>query len=120
MRPRFAVLLLAAGVAGLAAAGATAQTTQTPRRVSLRLGSTPWSPFTNAPGKPRYAIDLVEAALRRLDISNETTIVPEGTLTSALLEGKFDGSPALWRDPERESKLVYSKPYLENRLVLVA
>ena len=50
----------------------------------------------------------------------ETAIVPEGTLTAALLEGRFDGSPALWRDPEREAKLVYSKPYLENRLVLVA
>jgi polar amino acid transport system substrate-binding protein len=36
------------------------------------------------------------------------------------MEGRFDGSPAVWRDPERETKLVYSKPYLENRLVLVA
>ena len=121
MRPRFSVLLLAVGVTGLAATGATAQTTQTTsKRAALRLGSTPWSPFTNAPGKPRYAIDLVEAALKRLDISTETVIVPEGTLTAALLEGRFDGSPALWRDPEREAKLIYSKPYLENRLVLVA
>ena len=121
MRPRFGVLLLAVVAIGLVATGATAQTTQTTAKpAALHLGSTPWSPFTNAPGKPRYAIDLVEAALRRLDISSETTVVPEGTLTAALLEGRFDGSPALWRDPERESKLVYSKPYLENRLVLVA
>ncbi len=121
MRPRFGVLLLAVGAIALVATGAPAQTTQTAaRRASLHLGSTPWSPFTNAPGKPRYAIDLVEAALRRLDISTETTVVPEGTLTAALLEGRFHGSPALWRDPEREAKLVYSKPYLENRLVLVA
>ena len=40
-------------------------------------------------------------------------------LTPALLEGRLDGSPALWRDPAREAKLFYSKPYLENRLVLV-
>ena len=71
-------------------------------------------------GKPRFAVDLVHAALERLGISEETTIVPEGTLTPALLQGKFDGSPALWRDTEREESLVYSKPYLENRLVLVA
>src|SRR4029453_1882421 len=90
------------------------------RRGALNLGSTPWSPLTNAPGKPRYAIDLVTAALKRLDLSSDTVIVPEGTLTAALLEGKFDGSPALGRDKEREAKLVYSKPYLENRLVLVA
>jgi ABC-type amino acid transport substrate-binding protein len=124
MRPRFGVLLLAVGAIGLVATGATAQTAQTTqttsKRAALHLGSTPWSPFTDAPGKARYAIDLVEAALRRLDISTETTVVPEGTLTAALLEGRFDGSPALWRDPEREAKLVYSKPYLENRLVLVA
>ena len=121
MRPRFGVFLLAVVATGLLATGATAQTTQTTSKpAALHLGSTPWSPFTNAPDKPRYAIDLVEAALKRLGISAETAIVPEGTLTSALLEGKFDGSPALWRDPERESKLVYSKPYLENRLVLVA
>ena len=121
MRPRFGVLLLAVVATGLVATGATAQTTQTTARPpALHLGSTPWSPFTNAPGQPRYATDLVEAALRRLGISAETAVVPEGTLTSALLEGRFDGSPALWRDPEREAKLVYSKPYLENRLVLVA
>ncbi len=120
MRPRFGMLVLAVLATGLAR-GATAQTAQaTSKPAALHLGSTPWSPFTNAPGKPRYAIDLVEAALKRLGISAETAIVPEGSLTSALLEGRFDGSPALWRDPEREAKLVYSKPYLENQLVLVA
>jgi polar amino acid transport system substrate-binding protein len=122
MSPRFGVLLLAVVATGLLATGATAQSTQTTaaRPAALHLASTPWSPFTNAPGKPRYATDLVEAALRRLGLSAETAVVPEGTLTAALLEGRFDGSPALWRDPEREAKLVYSKPYLENRLVLVA
>jgi len=120
MKPRFGVLLLAVGATGLMATAAMAQTQTPSKPVALHLGSTPWSPFTNAAGKPRYAIDLVEAALKRLGLSAETAIVPEGTLTSALLEGRFDGSPALWRDPEREAKLVYSKPYLENRLVLVA
>jgi polar amino acid transport system substrate-binding protein len=121
MKPRLGVLFLAVAATGLFAPGATAQTTQAAAKpAALHLGSTPWSPFTNAPGKPRYATDLVEAALKRIGLTAETAVVPEGTLTAALMEGKFDGSPALWRDPERESKLVYSKPYLENRLVLVA
>lgn len=30
-----------------------------------------------------------------------------------------DGSPALWRSNEREAYLLYSDPYLQNRLVLV-
>ena len=123
MRLRFHRLLLAVAATTLAARDVPAQppaTAEATRRVALNLGSTPWSPFTNAPGKPRYAIDLVTAALKRLGLTSDTAIVPEGTLTKALLEGRFDGSPALWRDKEREAKLVYSKPYLENRLVLVA
>jgi len=85
----------------------------------LRLVSTPWSPFTNAAGQPRFASDLVDEALRRIDVTAETTIVSPGQLTPVLLEGRFDGSAALWRDAERERVLLYSKPYLENRLVLV-
>jgi len=121
MPPRFhrllpVVVTMAMGTSAQAATPAASPAS----RVALHLGSTPWSPFTNAPGKPRYAIELVEAALKRLGLSSDTAIVPEGTLTPALLQGKFDGSPALWRDKEREAKLVYSKPYLENQLVLVA
>jgi polar amino acid transport system substrate-binding protein len=86
---------------------------------TLHLGSTPWSPFTNGPGQARFAIDLVHMALHRVGITADTAIVAEGKLTPALLERRFDGSPALWRDDEREKSLVYSRPYLENRLVLV-
>jgi polar amino acid transport system substrate-binding protein len=109
---RIRVLLTALGIAALSAGGA-AQTTQ------LHLASTPWSPFTNPPGQARYAIDLVHAALERLGIKADSTIVADGTLTAALLEGRFDGSAALWRDEEREQALLYSQPYLQNRLVLV-
>jgi polar amino acid transport system substrate-binding protein len=85
----------------------------------LRLVSTPWTPFTDGPGKPRFAVDLVHAALERAGIASDTTIVDEGKLTSSLLNGEFDGSPALWKDDERVKTLVFSQPYLENRLVLV-
>jgi polar amino acid transport system substrate-binding protein len=120
MTTRRRALLLAIGAAVLAAPGAAAQPTPAPAtRAALHLGSTPWSPFTNEPGKPRYATELVDAALRRLGITADTAIVPDGALTPALLEGRLDGSAALWRDPAREAKLFYSKPYLENRLVLV-
>ena len=85
----------------------------------LHLASTPWPPFTNTPGKARFALDLVDAALTRIGVKADTTIVDERELTPALLSGKFDGSAALWRDAEREQKLLYSRPYLQNRLVLV-
>ena len=85
----------------------------------LQLASTPWSPFTNAPGQPRFALDLVEMALERVGIIAETVIVDEARLTPSLLSGEFDGSAALWKATERERVLLYSQPYFQNRLSLV-
>jgi polar amino acid transport system substrate-binding protein len=85
----------------------------------LTLVSTAWPPFTNAPGQPRFALDLVEAALGRIGVSARTAIVSAAEFTPALLGDRFDGSAAAWKDPDREQVLVFSQPYLENRLVLV-
>jgi ABC-type amino acid transport substrate-binding protein len=85
----------------------------------LRLVSTAWPPFTNRPLQPRFALDLVEDALRRINLTATTTIVSASEFTPALLSGRFDGSGAAWKDPERERVLIFSQPYLENRLVLV-
>jgi polar amino acid transport system substrate-binding protein len=86
----------------------------------LRLVSTAWPPFTNDPGQPRFAIDLVEAGLGRAGVEATTTIVDAAQFTTALLGGDFDGSAAAWKDAERERTLLFSEPYLENRLILVA
>jgi polar amino acid transport system substrate-binding protein len=100
---------------------ATAPTPQSPsaQAAPLRLVSTPWPPFTNEPGQPRFALDLVEAALGRIGLTAKTTIVEPARFTPALLSNTFDGSAAAWKDAERERVLVFSQPYLENRLILV-
>jgi polar amino acid transport system substrate-binding protein len=85
----------------------------------LKLVSTAWPPFTNASGQARFALDLVEQALGRVGLTSNTTIVGAPDFTSALLAGEYDGSAAAWKDPDRERVLVFSQPYLENRLVLV-
>src|SRR6185436_13555413 len=85
----------------------------------LRLVSTAWPPFTNAPRQPRFALDLVEDALRRINLTARTVIVSASQFTPSLVSGLFDGSGAAWKDPERERALIFSQPYLENRLVLV-
>jgi polar amino acid transport system substrate-binding protein len=114
-RPRWAALaaivLVAFAAVSLVVSAQTAP---------LRLVSTAWPPFTNPPGQPRFALDLVEAALGRISLSAKTTIVGAGQFTPAILTGPFDGSAAAWKDPERERVLLFSQPYLENRLVLVA
>lgn len=85
----------------------------------LALVSTAWPPFTNSAGQPRFALDLVENALGRIGLSAKTTIVSAAQFTPSLLTGPFDGSAAVWKDAERERVLLFSQPYVQNRLVLV-
>jgi len=101
-------VLVCAAVSLMAAA-------QTP----LTLVSTAWPPFTNVPGQPRFALDLVEAAFGRIGVTGRTMIVDAAQFTSTLLGSATDGSAAAWRDAERERVLIFSQPYLENRLVLI-
>ena len=108
---RFCLRLFLISIA--ASLAVSAQTKQ------LRLVSTAWPPFTNPPGQPRFALDLVEAALGRLGLASNTTIVDAAKFTPSLLGDQFDGSAAAWKDPERERVLLFSQPYLENRLILV-
>lgn len=100
----------------IAIAAVAALSAQSP---PLRLVSTIWPPFTSPPGQPRFALDLVEHALSRIDVKTDITYVQNSEYTPALISGPYDGSGAAWRDSQREAVLLYSAPYLENRLVLV-
>ena len=86
----------------------------------LRLVSTIWPPFTGPGGQTRIALDLVENALGRIGVKADFTYVSNAEYTPALIGTEYDGSGAAWRDKKREEVLLYSEPYLENRLVLVA
>jgi len=87
---------------------------------ALRLGSDVWPPFTDNPGSPRVAIELVQTALKRAGVETDAIIRADFTdVIAEIRDGELDGSAALWRSPDREKFLIYSKPYLENRLVLV-
>src|SRR3954451_13087863 len=100
------------------ALGAASLSGQSPP-APLRLVSTAWPPFTNEPGQPRFALDLVEEAFKRLGFSATTTIVEPARFAAAVLSDMYDGSAAAWKNPERERLLLFSQPYLENRLVLI-
>lgn len=90
------------------------------RQAVLELGSDVWPPFTDLPNQRRIAIDLVQEALQRAGIRATTRILDDfEQVTRELREGTLDGSAALWLDPDRERLLLFSKPYLENRLVLL-
>ncbi len=86
----------------------------------MRLASGTWSPFTDKPENPHHAIDIVQEALKRAGHEAEGTIVHPQELMVALEKGEFDGSEALWITEERLEYMLYSRPYLENRLILLA
>jgi ABC-type amino acid transport substrate-binding protein len=90
-----------------------------PPRAPLRLFGDEWPPFTDAEGKPREAIDLVESALLRSGVRSQYTIMNWHEAEQLLEKGHLDGAAAMWKSPEREKYLLFSKPYLENRLILV-
>ena len=109
--------LLTAVICSMVGAGTILTSAQGAR--SLRFVSPERPPFSDVAGKPRFALDLVEAALERIKVNATTTIVPPNQYGKALLSGPFDGTAVGWRDSERERALMFSDPYLENRLILV-
>jgi len=85
----------------------------------LHLASDVWPPFTGEAGGARVAFELVNTALERARIDTTTAIVDWKEVEAGIRQGRFDGTAAMWRTEKREENLVFSEPYLENRLVLV-
>jgi hypothetical protein len=84
------------------------------------LATSEWAPYTGGPESPRIAQRLVRDALvaAGYDARFETyDVLAEAE--ARLVAGVVDGSPALWKSPEREARLLFSQPYLVNRLVVV-
>ncbi len=87
---------------------------------TLRLASDVWPPFTDVDGKARVAIDLVHEALRRTGVAASSEVRTNfRDVVEALQSGEVDGTAALWHSSERAAFLLFSRPYLENRLILV-
>lgn len=90
-----------------------AQTTE------LKLISDVWPPFTNVETEDSFATDLVKEALNRINIQVTIEITEFSNIITDINSGKFEGSAALWLTEERERNYIFSKPYLQNQLILV-
>ena len=86
---------------------------------TLNLSSDIWPPFTNVEGEKAISLDIVKEALDRIDITVKYNIQDSVEIMSAINEGVYDGSAALWISEERKGELVFSEPYLQNQLILV-
>ena len=89
------------------------------QQVNLKLVSDTWPPFTGDQPGSAVASDLVREALNRIEVASGTTIMDFSEAMRGIESGTYDGSAALWKTPEREEFLIFSRPYLENRLILV-
>ncbi|WP_019671012.1 substrate-binding periplasmic protein [Eudoraea adriatica] len=85
----------------------------------IKLASDIYPPFTDVDSEKGFALELVKEALKRGDVQTEQTITGFSKVMDGINTGIYDGSAALWKTEDRENYLLYSEPYLENRLVLV-
>ncbi len=115
-RPRPWSRMLVLCFAAMLAVAATPAAADDP--VELHLGSDEWPPFTGGPESERAATELVQTALERIGIEATTTIAEWKTIEAQIRRGDLDGSAAMWRSAQREKELLFSAPYLENRLIL--
>lgn len=90
-----------------------------PQNQELKLASDEFPPFTDRAGQKSFALELVGEALERGNVKSHTDIVLFEQVLDGIDSGTYDGSAALWKSEDRETYLLYSDPYLENRLVLV-
>lgn len=86
----------------------------------LKLGSDVWPPFTNSPGEPAFANEIVKEALNRNKVAIDQRTMEFDMVVRAIENHALDGSGAMWKSPEREHSLYFSDAYLQNQLVLVA
>jgi len=86
---------------------------------NIKLASDIWPPFSNVEGEKGFALELVKEALERGGIQMELNITDFDSVMEGIISGIYQGSPTLWKTQDRENYLLYSEPYLENRLILV-
>ena len=85
----------------------------------LKIVADYWPPFTTEQKGQRMAADVVENALSNADIIHDTQLLPWKDVLAGVKSGKYDAIIGAWKSKERESYLLFSKPYLENRIKLV-
>ena len=86
---------------------------------NIKLASDIFPPFTDISSEKGFALELVKEALKRGGVEIDQTIAGFSEVMDGINTGKYDGSAALWKTEDRENYLLYSEPYLENRLILV-
>jgi polar amino acid transport system substrate-binding protein len=86
---------------------------------SLSLGNDAWPPFIIEGAEQGTSEKLVCEALDRAGWGCEIEVGDWEKVLEGARSGSLDGIAAAWRTPEREQFLLFSDPYLTNRIVPV-
>jgi polar amino acid transport system substrate-binding protein len=87
---------------------------------TLNLASDIWPPFTNSDKEKSIALEIVHQALAQSGVASKTSILKFKDVLKGLKSNSYDGSAAFWKTEKREEIMLFSEPYLQNQLVLVA
>lgn len=85
----------------------------------LSLSNDAWPPYIVKGEQRGTAESLVCQALERSGWQCEVTVNDWDKVLDEARAGTIDGIVAAWRDTDRESYLLFSEPYLSNRIVPV-
>jgi ABC-type amino acid transport substrate-binding protein len=86
---------------------------------TLSLGNDAWPPFIIEGSVQGISEKLVCEALDRANWKCAIEVNDWDKVLEAAKQGSLDGIVAAWRTPEREQFLLFSDPYLTNRIVPV-
>ena len=106
MRSLAAALIFLAATSGISQAGEP-----------LVLANEAWPPFVMAGDEMGTAEKLVCTALERSGWSCKVEIHDWSQVLEEARSGTIDGIVAAWRSPGREEYLLFSEPYMVNRIV---
>jgi polar amino acid transport system substrate-binding protein len=86
---------------------------------AVRLANDEWPPFILAEEQQGTSERLVCGALERSGRACSVEVADWESVLQQARDGNIDGIAAAWRNPERDTYLLFSEPYLTNRIVPV-
>ncbi|MFQ6371172.1 substrate-binding periplasmic protein [Shewanella sp. YIC-542] len=75
-----------------------------------------WPPFVSADGNSGLALEIIATALASQGVHLQVIIKPWARAIKDVADGKTDLLLAAWHSPDRQQQLLFSNPYLQNRL----
>ncbi|WP_163832695.1 substrate-binding periplasmic protein [Spartinivicinus ruber] len=86
----------------------------------LRFAATEWPPYSGANLKGNgFSPQLIRLIYSQYDYEIQIIILPWARALKGTVEGSYDGLLDAWYSAERAEKMLFSKPYMNNRIKFI-